>query len=108
MPVICKCHNPPFSFFNYEITELGEDIHGAEVSLQRCKLCSQVWLKYLVEEPHLSRSGRWWRVAVSQVQLGSDFRNIARELIQQQMQCFVGGSFFNSTGKVSDAPIVIN
>jgi hypothetical protein len=105
MSAACKCHSPPFHFADYETVELGEDSHGAEVSLSTCRRCGLVWLNYLVEEPHYSRSGRWWRVAVPREQRIAISAKTAREFIQQQDEGFVGGSYFESTGRKVSAPI---
>jgi hypothetical protein len=104
----CECHSPPFHFADYETVELGEDSYGAEVSLLTCRQCALVWLKYLLEEPHYNRSGRWWRVAVPPEHLTDFSVDSARDFIQQQEEGFVGGSFFKSTGRRVSAPICVD
>ena len=105
MPDACKCATPPFWYLDYETAELGDDEHCAEVTLDTCKHCGQVWLKYLIEEAHFSRSGRWWRIALSDEQLSQVTAGNARELIEHQAWAFVGGSYFDSPGRKVDAPI---
>jgi hypothetical protein len=101
----CKCGTPPFYYADFSTTEVGEDASGAEISLETCKSCGQMWIKYLIEEPHLSRSGRWWRVQVSPEQRHKISPAHVKEFIEEQPWCFVGGSFFESTGKKVIAPI---
>ncbi len=103
----CVCQTPPFHDTSYDTVELGEDAHGAEVSLSTCKACGQAWLTYLIEQPHYSRSGRWWRVAVPTGGAASVTTATAREFIEAQRECIVGGSYFNSTGRRVAAPIRI-
>jgi len=94
----CVCQRPPFNFKNFQRVELGEDMHGAEVSLETCKKCNKAWLKYLIEQPHHSYSGRWWRAAVEVESQALISAKSAKGYIEQQTNVFVGGSFFNSTG----------
>ncbi|GAB1039423.1 MAG: hypothetical protein SLagBPW_21260 [Shewanella algae] len=54
----CKCKTPPFSYLDYEIIELGKNNQG-QARLQTCKICGSVWVYYLIEEPHYTKSGRW-------------------------------------------------
>jgi len=107
VPAACKCQSPPFWFEDYDTVEVGEDSHGAEVSLSTCRSCGLVWLEYLIEEPWHSRSGRWWRVLVSPERRSRMSPNDARDFIEQQEAGFVGGSYFDSTGRAVSAPIRI-
>lgn len=103
----CKCHQPPFHFSDFERMELGEDAFGAEVSLATCKQCGVAWLRYLIEEPHYSRSGRWWRVMLQPEMRNAISAANAKAFIEQQAHVFAGGSFFNSAGHSVDGPIRI-
>jgi hypothetical protein len=105
MVASCKCQAPPFHFADYDIVELGEDLHGAEASLWTCKLCGATWLKYLIEEPHFSQSGRWWRVVVPSEKQTTMTALSAKAFVQQQQEGFAGGSYFRSTGHKVSAPI---
>lgn len=107
MSANCRCQSPPFLYTDYTTIDLGEDSHGAEVSLSTCTRCGLIWLKYLIEEPHYSKSGRWWRVIVSPEQQSSIVADGARSFIEQQKEGFAGGSFFDSTGDRIYAPIKI-
>ena len=106
-PTNCKCETPPFLFSDYVEKEIGTDSLGAEVSLHQCKCCGQTWLKYLREEAHYTKSGRWWRTAVPPEVCASVTVEMARPYIEHQPWCFVGGSYFDSTGKLQSSPIKI-
>ncbi|HEU4558400.1 MAG TPA: hypothetical protein VFS20_11145 [Longimicrobium sp.] len=103
----CTCLTPPFWFEDFERTDLGEDASGAEVALETCKVCGRIWLKYLIEEPHYSRSARWWRAAVPEEELSQLSAASAREFIERQASCFVGGSGFGSSGRETLGPVHI-
>ena len=103
----CQCKRPPFHYVDYDTVQLGEDARGAEVSLETCRHCGAVWLKYLIEEPYYSRSGRWWRVELPPESKEVPSAAEAREFIERQSGGFVGGSFFNSQGHAIVAPIYI-
>jgi hypothetical protein len=100
----CTCQHPPFNFKDYERVELGEDAYGAEVSLSTCKRCGTVWLNYLIEQPHYSHSGRWWRAEVGAENEPNISVAAAKGYIESQTNIFVGGSFFNSTGHSIKGP----
>ena len=103
--MFCECQTPPFHFTGFDTVGLGDDAQGAEVSLLTCRRCGLVWLKYLIEEPHHSNSGRWWRVIVPKEQRDNLSIHNAREFVQRQQDGFVGGSYFSSTGMRCYAPI---
>ena len=89
----CKCKKPPFHYLDYNIVDLGEDNQG-EATLETCKKCNTVWLNYLIEEPHHSNSGRWWRVEVLPNEVSSLSMNTVKSYIESKETCFVGGSFY--------------
>jgi hypothetical protein len=103
----CRCTTPPFSASEFATRELGTDAEGAEVSIDTCRHCGRDWLRYLVEEPHHSRSGRWWRVAVPASMAPTLRAAQARGYIQLQVDGFVGGSYFDSAGRAITGPIEI-
>jgi hypothetical protein len=105
MSEACACRRPPFRFQDYDTVLLGEDKHGAEVSVSLCRYCGATWLKYLIEEPHYSRSGRWWRVEIPAQGRKEVSAETAREWVEQSAEGFAGGSFFDSQGHAIAAPI---
>ncbi len=103
----CKCCIPPFNFQNFSKTHLGEDASGAEITLDRCTHCGQLWLNYLIEDPSFSHSTRWWRVVLTLEQKQGISAATSRGFIEQQAWCFIGGSYYGSSGNRSEAPIRI-
>jgi hypothetical protein len=112
MSALCRCSIPPFRYSDFAIDTLGEvvceaDGQDAQVTLETCLHCQAVWLKYLIEEPHYSRSGRWWRVHVSAAHAPLLTADRARAFIEQQSEGFVGGSYYSSAGHKITAPILV-
>jgi hypothetical protein len=103
----CSCRHPPFRFTDYDTTELGDDSCGAEVSLSTCKACGAIWLKYVIDEPHHHRSGRWWRVEIPAGDASAMSAATARERVERSRAGFAGGSFFDSQGHAITAPITV-
>ena len=100
----CKCEKPPFHYLNFERNELGYDVSGGEVAEEICNECGTKWLVYLLEEPHYTKSGRWWRIKVTNEEYTKE---TVKEIIESKEWCFVGGSFYDSQGKKVNAPIKI-
>lgn len=86
---------------------MGEDSHGAAISVSTCNFCGDRWLTYRMEWPHYSQSGRWWRVKVSPEEKHAVSVATAREFVERSSGGFAGGSFFNSRGHPVTAPINI-
>lgn len=107
MSLACTCRRPPFHFQDYDTVSIGEDKYGADISISRCRCCGAAWLKYLIEEPHYGRSGRWWRVEIPAESQKAVSAETAREYVEQSAKGFAGGSFFNSQGNVIAAPIKV-
>lgn len=104
----CKCNTPPFHFADYDAVDFDTGNSIAEISLETCKHCGYIWLKYLIEDPSRSGSGRWWRVLVPASQVATITADNAKAFIQNQTEGFVGGSYFGSTGtKISGRKIEI-
>jgi hypothetical protein len=95
----CVCYQPPFNFKNYVIKELGYDKDYGDISIATCQTCGNQWLNYLVEEEHISRSGRWWRVLLDKPDITV---NEAKGYIESRPWHFGGGSYYDSTGKRRD------
>jgi hypothetical protein len=103
----CQCAVPPFDFRNFTRIPLGDDAHGGEISIATCRTCGQLWLSYLIEWPHYTKSSRWWRVALSAEQRDALDTENARAFIEQQAAGFVGGCIFDGTVRRIQAPIKI-
>lgn len=103
MGAMCRCRRRPFHHSHYERTSLGDDAQGAEVAIERCRFCGTRWLHYLIEEPHYTAAGRWWRVKLPP---GAEVpTDEAKCFIEAQPEGFCGGSRFQSTGFAVRAPI---
>lgn len=103
----CDCERPPFNYADYKIEILGEDTTYGEVSLNQCLKCGAYWLKYLIEEPHYTNSGRWWRIRISKGELKAITVENAKEYIMSQDTCFVGGSFYKQGIHKQERPIIV-
>ena len=102
---MCKCEQPPFHYKDFETVYLGEDDNFASVTIDRCRLCGQKWLKYLVEEEYYTKSGRWWRVPVGPDKVETLTANNAKAFIASSKWCFGGGSFYDGKIHLTEAPI---
>jgi len=96
---VCYCESPSFDYRDYEITDLGMDSNYADISISICKKCGSRWLKYLIEEEYYSKSGRWWRVKLDLPKIDTE---AAKEYIENQTSCFIGGSYFGHGGQLFD------
>ncbi|SIQ71654.1 hypothetical protein SAMN05880574_12216 [Chryseobacterium sp. RU37D] len=98
----CVCEKPDLSAdTDFRSSELG--IHHtngryAKVSILQCKLCQRIWINYLVEYEHYSRSGRWYRGIVSKKERPEITPKNAIEFLENLEWYLYGGSYFNSTG----------
>ncbi len=58
----CKCMTPPFDYRDFDSVPLGIDMtkgrHG-EVTVETCKTCGSVWLRYFVGFAGAFRVGCW-------------------------------------------------
>lgn len=103
----CKCFNPPFNAADYEIREIGNDGRNAEVSVEICNLCGRRWLRYFYENESFSRSGRWYRGMISDGESLRMTANEAAEYLEKLDWYFLGGSYFDSSGKISKGKIFL-
>jgi len=103
----CQCKRPLCDHKTFQSNVIGEDQNGAEVEILICNKCGQHWLKYLIEWPHYSNSGRWWRARVSEFEASSISANNVKSYIEQQPWCLVGGSFYDQGAHKISAPIKI-
>ncbi len=107
----CRCMTPPFDYRDYESEPVGVDEtkgRYGEVTIQTCRHCGALWLRYLVEYEAFSRSGRWYRGLVSADQLTGLFPEDAPTLLEALPWYFYGGSYFDSTGRKGAGKVKIN
>ena len=107
----CRCMTPPFWYQDYETEEVGiDETNGrfGEVSVETCKWCGNLWLRYLVEYPAFSESGRWYRGLVTPEMLESLRPEQAPDLLASLPWHFYGGSYFRTTGRKGSSPLRID
>lgn len=107
----CKCMTPPFYYLDYDSQSVGEDKtngRGGEVTLETCNACGTKWLRYFVEYPSFSESGRWYRGSVTLEMVESLTPENALELLASLSWHFSGGSYFRTTGIRVTGPGSIN
>lgn len=98
----CACLNPPFNFDNYTSTRIGTDETNGrfgEVSIEKCKKCGRLWLKYKVEYEGFSNSGRWYRCQILEAEISKITPENAVDFLKKSDECFFGGSYFQTDGK---------
>lgn len=104
----CACMTPSFPHDGFERQFVGVDDGGgrfAEVSVERCRRCGQRWLRYAFETEGFSRSGRWYRGAVTAAQAKRVSAASAIVVLANLPWHFYGGSYFATTGVRSEAPV---
>jgi hypothetical protein len=92
---------PPFYFADYTSESVGVDETGGrfgEVSLERCKLCGVIWLRYFVEYEAITASGRWFRAPIPANVAARLEPVLAIPLLESLPWYYQGGSFFRSLG----------
>ncbi|AZA76825.1 hypothetical protein EG347_04485 [Chryseobacterium sp. G0186] len=97
----CACEKPTPNYTEYRSSELGIDqTNGrhAEVTIQQCKLCQRIWIRYFVEFEHITKSGRWYKGIVTKKDRGQITPENAVEFLESLEWYVYGGSFFESTG----------
>lgn len=100
----CVCMHPPLHFEDFDVQPLAcsgeEPPHGGEVSVETCRHCGTKWLKYFVEYPAFTASGRWCRGAVTNEELAYLSPASSLSFLEGLPWYLYGGSFFKSTGMV--------
>ncbi len=107
----CRCMTPPFMYWDFDTASVGVDMtngrHG-EVTLETCKACGRLWLRYFVEYESFSQSGRWYRGLVTPEMVESLTPERAPELLQSLHWYFSGGSYFRSQGRVTNGKVILD
>ena len=109
----CRCLRPPFDARDYDSVPVGVDeTRGrfGEVSLETCRACGNLWLRYFVEYEDVSGSGRWYRGLVSREVADGVTPENAVEILQRLEWRFAGGSWFGptATGSRSSGPVLVD
>lgn len=105
----CKCMTPPLHYQDVEQDAAGdlfqEDRWGGEITVERCKSCGTKWIRYFIEYPAFTSSGRWCRAPVTDEVLRNLSADEVLAYIVNQPLYLYGGSFFGSSGKVGTRPV---
>jgi len=107
----CRCVTPPFHYLDYETASLGVDETNGrygEVTVETCKACGSIWLRYFVEYEFFKESGRWYRGRVTQELIESLKPEEALELLASLPWYFYGGSYFRTLGRVGSGPVRVD
>ncbi len=105
-PINCPCMNPPLNHMNFDSQVLGVDPtkgRYADVSLETCKTCNRKWLCYYIEGVY-SHSGRWYRGLITEETAETVTPETAEEILRELKWHIIGGSYFDSTGKIRNIP----
>ena len=85
--------------------ELGIDSNFAEASIQQCKACGRLWLRYFYENEAFTGSGRWF---VGQLQKEpTPTAQTARHLLEAMDSYYCGGSYFGGKVNKSSGPLAV-
>ncbi len=99
---------PPVDYRDYDTEDIGVDTargHFAEVSIDTCKQCGKQWLNYHYELEAFSKSGRWYRGLITAEQVKDVTAAGALRMLAGLPWYLYGGSYFNTSGERSDAPL---
>lgn len=104
----CGCMTPPFNYRDFETDHLGTDhaaARCADVSIDSCRRCGQRFLHYHFEFEAFSRSGRWYRGAITPEQAERVTPATALAVLSSLSWYFYGGSYYDTTGRRSEIPL---
>ncbi|MGU3375548.1 hypothetical protein [Chryseobacterium sp. M5A1_1a] len=107
----CGCEKPTSNYTEYRSSELGIDqTNGrhAEVTIQQCKLCQRIWIRYFVEFEHFTKSGRWYKGIVTKKDRSQITPENAVEFLESLEWYVYGGSFFESMGTIGSGKIRVD
>jgi hypothetical protein len=71
----------------------------ADVELNRCAKCQQLWLRYAVEYEAFSHSGRWAVTPIAEAAAATMTPEAAPQFIHSAPWHIFGGSFWGHAGK---------
>lgn len=95
----CPCYLEPEALVL--TSQLGMDSNHAEVSVLHCPQCGQQWVRYFYEVEAFSKSGRWYLGAAD----GEVSADTARTVLEQSLEYWQGGSYFEGKKTLSNGPI---
>jgi hypothetical protein len=104
----CRCMVPPIDHRDFAKRELGiDEAKGrfADVAIDRCEHCGALWLAYHYELEGISKSGRWYRGLITSAQAEAATAGNALRILAGLGWHLYGGSYYDTAGKRSDAPL---
>ncbi len=107
----CRCNKPPVNCCDYDISFLGIDpTNGrfADVTIERCTHCGNLWINYLVEFEAFSGSGRWYRGILSEEAQKIITPETVVDYLEKLEWYIFGGTYFDSTGMVSKGKVIVD
>lgn len=87
-----------------DLKQFGPDRWYGEITVERCKQCGTLWLRYFIEYEAFTSSGRWCRAQVTEHELVNLTADDVLSHISSQPWYLYGGSFFKSAGQVGTKP----
>lgn len=97
---VCACNQPVCDSLR-ALRYLGTDSQHLDSRLLRCDRCGQIWLESTYEIEGVSKSGRWFRGALSPALVESVTAADASRVLSVLPSYFVGGSHFGEAGMFS-------
>lgn len=108
----CTCFEPESFRDDFERTVLGLDRTSAnglaEVSLDRCRRCGQLWLHYFVDYPDVADSSRWYRAPVTPEMAQAVAPERAVAILEGLPWRLRGGAYYGRRGERSTGPVVLD
>lgn len=104
----CACEQPDAGYKLFRSRGLGrDDTDGrfADVSLERCRRCGRLWLRYFVEYEAFSRSGRWARGLISDEAAEAMTPADATHYLHERPWYLYGGSYFEGRSGMAGGPM---
>ena len=99
----CTCHNPPLHHTDFKrIRFVGiDETKGryGRVTIEKCKHCNSLWLKYFVEYESFSKSGRWFRGQIDKENSKKITPENSVEYLRSLAWYLYGGSYFDHNGR---------
>jgi GTP pyrophosphokinase len=107
----CTCFEPESYRDDFERTVLGLDRtrgHAlAEVSLDRCRRCTRLWLHYFVEQPDVPDSSRWYRAPVTTEMAQAVTPQRALAVLESLPWRLQGGAYYGRRGQRSTGALSV-
>jgi hypothetical protein len=75
------------------------DGRAADVTLERCRRCGRLWLRYFVEYEAFSRSGRWAVTPITEDAATAMTPELAAVFLDSAEWHVFGGSFWGHAGR---------